>query len=115
MAVAWGRVVVEGYGKPFKDVMVHPGGAREWDWRRSDTTHDPGIQWADVEKLIREGATTVILSRGMAGRLKIAPDTLKRLGESGIRFFYLWTEEAVERYNELRETEPVGGLFHTTC
>jgi len=113
--VAWGRIVVEGYGIPFKDAMLFPGGAREWDWRRSETSHESGILWADVERLIREGATTVVLSRGMSGRLKVAPETLRRLGESGIRYFHLWTEDAVQRYNELRETEPVGGLFHTTC
>jgi hypothetical protein len=27
----------------------------------------------------------------------------------------LQTEAAVKRFNELRETLPVGGLFHSTC
>lgn len=33
----------------------------------------------------------------------------------GIQMYVLETEAAVQRYNELRETKRVGGLFHSTC
>lgn len=28
---SWGVTKVAGYGTPFKDVKLYPGGAREWD------------------------------------------------------------------------------------
>jgi len=77
---------VEGH-PPFKDAKVFPGGAREWDWRETGTRHVPGIQPTDVQELI----------------------------EHGIKVEVLQTEAAVERFNELRESVPVGGLFHSTC
>jgi hypothetical protein len=37
------------------------------------------------------------------------------LAEKGIEVEVLQTEAAVKRFNELRETLPTGGLFHSTC
>jgi hypothetical protein len=37
------------------------------------------------------------------------------LAENGIKAEVLQTEAAGERFNELRESMPVGGLFHSTC
>ena len=75
----------------------------------------PGIQPADVEELLEYGATVVVLSRGMTGRLQVAPETLQVLKDRGVTAHVLGTEDAVRTYNQLREKEPVGGLFHTTC
>jgi len=75
----------------------------------------PGIQPADVEELLEHGASVVVLSQGMTGRLQVAPETLKMLKDRGISVHVLDTQEAVDTYNELCKKEPVGGLFHTTC
>ena len=112
--VSWGRLEVEGY-PIFKDAKLFPGGARTWDWRETGTQHEPGIQPADVEELLEHGATVVVLSQGMTGRLQVDPETLHTLQDKGVLTHVLGTEEAVRTYNELSETEPVGGLFHTTC
>ncbi len=112
--VAWGRLEVEGY-PPFKDAKVFPGGASTWDWHKTGTHHVPGIQPADVEELIDRGAETVVLSKGYWERLQVCPQTLDLLAEQGISVEVLQTEAAVERFNELRERVPVGGLFHSTC
>jgi hypothetical protein len=112
--LSWGRLEVEGY-PGFKDAKLFPGGARAWDWRETGTQHVPGIQPADVEELLQHGATVVVLSQGMTGRLQVAPETLRVLEDKGVPSHVLGTEEAVKIYNELSETEPVGGLFHTTC
>ncbi len=112
--LSWGRLVVEGY-PPFKDVKVYPGGACAWDWNETGTRHSPGIQPADVRDLIDHGAKAVVLSKGIWERLKVAPETLRLLAESNISVEVLQTEAAVARYNALRETTPVGGLFHSTC
>ncbi|NIR62110.1 MAG: hypothetical protein GWO02_22835 [Gammaproteobacteria bacterium] len=112
--LAWGRTTVAGHGS-FKDAKLYPGGAREWDWRETGTRHVPGIQPADVEELLEHGARTVVLSKGVWERLQVCPETLEMLERGGVTFHVLQTERAVELYNRLCQTEPVGGLFHSTC
>ena len=106
--LSWGHIEVEGR-PPFKDAKVFPGGAREWDWGETGTHHVPGIQPADVQELIEHGAEAVVLSKGIWER------PLEVLAKKGIKVEVLQTEAAVQRFNELRESMPVGGLFHSTC
>jgi hypothetical protein len=113
-SLSWGHIEVEGY-PPFKDVKIFPGGAREWDWRETRTRHVPGIQPADVQELIEHGARAVVLSKGIWKRLHVCPETLEVLAKNGIQVEVLQTEDAVERFNELRDSIAVGGLFHSTC
>ena len=111
--LAWGRLEVE--GSTFKDAKLFPGGARAWDWNETGTRHEPGIQPSDVEELLERGATTVVLSKGFHGRLGVTPETLRMLEERGVAAHVRQTEEAIRLYNELRETEKVGALIHSTC
>jgi hypothetical protein len=111
--LSWGRLETE--SAVFKDVRLYPGGAEEWDWDETGTSHDPGIQPADVQRLLECGATVVILSRGFHERLGVAPEILSTLKERGIPAHVVQTEEAAQLYEELRETEKVGALFHSTC
>lgn len=112
--LSWGQIEVEG-GIRFRDAKLYPGGSWEWDWRETGTQHSPGILPADVEELLQHGAKRVVLSKGQQGRLQVCPETLRKLESKGVAVEILETEEAVRRYNALRETEPVGGLFHSTC
>ena len=111
--LAWGRLEVD--GSTFKDAKLFPGGARAWDWNETGTNHEPGIQPADVEELLERGATTVVLSKGFYERLGVTPETLRLLEERGVAAHVRQTEEAIRLYNELRETEKVGALIHSTC
>jgi hypothetical protein len=114
--LSWGRLEVEGQDAAFKDAKLWPGGAREWDWNETGTSHRPGIQPVDVEELIEHGAETVILSKGINERLQVKPETLAALEEQNVAVDVLQTEQAVERYNALQaKGEAVGGLFHSTC
>src|SRR5690242_613939 len=108
LAVSWGRMEVDGLpaGKDFK---LYPGGGREWDWSETGTRHSPGIQPADVEELLDHGATEIVLSVGMEERLDVDPRTLAYLDERGVPVHVAETTEAVEVYNELAATRPVGG------
>lgn len=112
--LSWGHIEVEGKDKPYRDAKLFPGGS-EWDWRENGTKHVPGIQPADVEELLKHGATEVILSKGIYEQLQVCPETLQLLNQRGIITHILQTEEAVRLYNELREKKKVGGLFHSTC
>lgn len=110
----WGRIETD-ENQQFKDVKLWPGGGREWNWKETGTRHQPGIQPADVEELLENGAKVIVLSKGMLEYLHTCPETLERLEKKGITVHVLQTELAVKLYNHLQETEPVGGLFHSTC
>jgi hypothetical protein len=112
--VRWGQMRVDGLGEG-KDFKVYPGGGRGWDWAETGTEHYPGIQLADVQELLDHGAIVVVLGQGMQGRLRVSPETVRLLQERGVAVHVAGTPEAVEIYNRLAETEPVGGLFHSTC
>jgi hypothetical protein len=105
---------VDGLGSG-KDFKLYPGGGRPWDWRETGTRHVPGIQPADVEELLEHGSKVVVLTRGMALALQTCPETLQLLSDRGIAVHVQETRAAVTLYNELAETEAVGGLFHSTC
>lgn len=113
--LSWGKIEVEGRTVPFKDIMLFPGGSRAWDWNETGTRHAPGIQPSDVEELLDRGATVVVLSTGMYERLQVCPETLLLLKDKEVEIHVLQTEQAVDRYNELSETESVGALIHSTC
>jgi len=113
--VSWGRLEVEGRAEPYKDAKLFPGGSREWNWRETGTNHVPGIQQTDVQELLDHGAKIVVLSRGMKECLEVPCETLELLKERQIPAHVLPTVDAAKLYNQLAETEPVGGLFHTTC
>lgn len=114
-SLAWGRIEVAGGSGPFKDAKLFPGGAREWDWGETGTRHSPGIQPTDVQELLDRGATTIILALGVWERLGVCAETKRLLEDREVPFEALPTNRAVERYNELAETEPVGALIHSTC
>jgi len=112
--LSWGRLEVA-REKRFKDAKLYPGGAREWNWNETGTQHTPGIQPADVEELLNHGARVIVLSKGINERLQVMAETVEMLENRGVDVHVLQTEKAVRRYNELRETQPVGALIHSTC
>ena len=114
--LSWGCLQVEGWDGQFKDAKLFPGGAREWDWSETGTSHEPGIQPADVEELLDRGATVVVLSQGFRERLQVCRETLRKLEERKVPVYVEQTGEAVRLYNELsKENEKVGALVHSTC
>ena len=56
-----------------------------------------------------------MLSKGVWKFLQVCPETLDALRSGDVTFHVHQTEEAVRVYNALRETDTVGGLFHSTC
>ena len=108
-----GRLNVE--GGSFKDAKLFPGGSREWDWNETGVRHLPGIQPTDVEELLEHGATVVVLSKGFHEQLRVCDETLRMLEDRDIPVHLRQTEVAVRLCNELRESERVGVLIHSTC
>ncbi len=112
---SWGEILIDGYEKPFKDVKLFPGGAREWNWNETGTDHTKGIQPEDLTELIEHGAEILIISKGMLNRLRLSEKAKIFLQSAGIEYFHLNTKKAVVTYNRLRIEKAVGGLIHTTC
>lgn len=112
--ISWGSIEVEGLGTG-KDFKLYPGGGRAWDWTETGTQHTPGIQPSDVEELLQKGAEVIVLGCGMNQRLKACPETIEFLKKRGITFHMIETKKAADLYNELAESQAVGGLFHSTC
>ncbi|MEE6261364.1 Mth938-like domain-containing protein [Plantactinospora sonchi] len=113
--ISWGRMVVDEVGEG-KDFKLWPGGGRPWDWTETGTRHEPGIQPADVEELLANGATRVVLAEGFEGQLRVDPATLRFLAERGVEVQVARTDQAVEIYHTLAvAAEPVGALIHSTC
>ena len=112
--LSWGKIEMDG-NQVFNDVKLFPGGCRKWNWKDTGTEHSPGIQYSDVQELLDNGANTVILSRGVLGRLKVSKELIDKLVSDGIIVHILKTNKAVKLYNELLKTEKVGALIHTTC
>ena len=71
--VSWGRLETE--DASFKDAKLFPGGAREWDWNETGTSHEPGVGPADVEELLDRGATALVIGTGFYGRLRVRSET----------------------------------------
>jgi hypothetical protein len=105
---------VEGFGAG-RDFKLYPGGARAWDWKETGTHHVPGIQPGDSQELLDHGSCIIILSRGMHLALQTCAETCELLRQQGVTYHIEETTAAVEHYNQLAETQPVGGLFHSTC
>lgn len=110
----WGRITAA--GRTYKDVMLWPGGAAEWDWTRTGTSHGTGVQAADVQALLEHGARHVVLSLGRQRRLAVHGDATALLDARGVSHDVLATDEAIACYERLRaDGVAVGALIHTTC
>ena len=97
-----------------KRVLTRPASRGETTYLTMASSHVFSL----TRKITRGCSRTskiVVLSRGMKECLHIPRETLDFLKEREIAAHVLPTAEAVELYNQLAETEPVGGLFHTTC
>jgi hypothetical protein len=112
-AFSWGRIEVS--GRTFRDARLYPGGAEEWDWRKTGTRHEPGIQLSDLEDLLERRPKTVILSRGMDLVLQVPQETIDAIRARGPEVIVLQSQKAVADYNERCVQEPVVALIHSTC
>lgn len=110
----WGQIV-DASGRVFKDARLFPGGAEEWDWRRTGTRHDPGIQAADLADLLAAKPDMIILSRGVDLVLRVPQATIDFAREHARSVLVLQSAEAVAAYNRVVMSERVVALIHSTC
>jgi hypothetical protein len=108
-------VIEDASGRVFKDARLYPGGAEDWDWRKTGTRHEPGIQVADIEDLLALRPALVILTRGVNLVLQVPERTLAWVRAAGSDVVALQSEEAVAEYNRRARRERVVALVHSTC
>lgn len=112
---AWGEIV-DVQGRRFKDARLWSGGVEAWDWRKTGTRHDPGIQVADLEDLVASKPDTIILSRGVDLVLQVPAATVEWAKGHAANVLVLQSEKAVEEYNRrVAAGESVVALIHSTC
>jgi acyl-coenzyme A thioesterase PaaI-like protein len=115
LSSSWGRIEIEGLGSG-RDWRLWPGGGGEWNWQVHDTGHWTGVAKEDVEELVERGATTVVLTTGRLGRLRVSRVLVDEYRQRGVRVIVVTTRRGISIYNELqRDGVAVGGLFHSTC
>lgn len=112
--LVWGRLETDD-GHIYADAKLYPGGSASWDWHMSGTDHVQGIQVQDIQELVEAGAKVIVMGKGIYGRLRVAGRIIHMLEQQGIKTHALPTSQAVALYNELAASEPVGGIFHSTC
>ncbi|MDB4956973.1 MAG: hypothetical protein JWO36_4542 [Myxococcales bacterium] len=110
----WGQII-DSTGAEFKDARLFPGGVEEWDWRKTGTRHDPGIQIADVEDLLLTKPDVIIFSRGVDLVLQVSQRTIDFAREHAADVLVLQSEAAVAEYNRRVPNERVIALIHSTC
>jgi hypothetical protein len=110
------EVRINGEVQSFKDCKLWPGGGREWRWKETGTHHNPGIQPADIEEVLKHGAEVIVMGRGQLDRLNVSAEVEALLRERGIPFHIEKTQKAVALFNKLSQAgKRIGGVFHSTC
>jgi len=106
----FGRIVIDNvvYNR---DVIIFPDRVRS-DWRRRDG-HNLALE--DLVEVLGGNPETIILGRGVFGRMKVSNDLRELITERGIELVVLRTEGASKAYNEMRERRRVVAALHLSC
>jgi hypothetical protein len=103
------RILDEEYSKDVKicgDRIVHP-----W-WRASG--HQVDVE--DVRDIVEHEPEVLVLGKGSPGLMQATSGLREMLRSRGIELIELPTDEAVQRFNALRdEGRNVCAGFHLTC
>ena len=106
---SFGRLTVDGEEET-RDVIVLPERVvRNW-WRRDGHA----LVLDDLDAVLDELPTRLIVGTGAQGQMKPDPATLAQLQERGIDVEVLRTDQAVDRYGSLNPAETAAAL-HLTC
>ena len=110
---SFGRMVIDGQNHE-GDLIVRPGISVN-SWLFDTESHD--VFPTDLEHLIDDSTTTLIIGTGYSGRANLTEETrtfINRLHAKGVEVHVLPTGEAVKRFN----ATPKKGLlacFHLNC
>jgi hypothetical protein len=107
----FGRIVIDGVAYN-NDCLILGGGVRPNWWRKQG--HVLSIE--DVQPIIEAKPQVLIIGTGASGMMKVPAEIQKLLTEHKIEIEMLSTARAVERFNELSQSEAnVAAALHLTC
>lgn len=108
---SFGKMVIDGR-EYTADLIIYPDGRirNSW-WRRQGHR----LTRKDIEGLVDENPEVIIAGTGVYGLMKPDQDLSARLGEKGIEFIALPTEQAVRVYSKISRKKRAGACFHLTC
>lgn len=94
-----------------RDVVVFRNRTAPGWWRKDGHSLSP----EDLCEVVAASPSTLILSRGALGMMRVPEETEKFLAAKGIRLVALRTGAAVEEYTRHADDPGVVGAFHPTC
>ena len=105
-------------GKEYhSDVIIYPesshGGCRvdgSW-WRREGHRVDR----ADLERVVKARPEVLVVGTGYYGCMKVPIETSEFLKDAGIELCAEPTQQACEKYNQLKGARNVAAALHLTC
>lgn len=105
-----GQIVID--GKSYRrDVIIRPNGVLpEW-WREEGHS----LVMEDLHAIIDPPPRVLIIGTGLYGRLQVPDDTMRELEGLGVEVITHPTEEACEKYNQIRVEGGVVAALHLTC
>lgn len=93
------------------DVIVFPNRVRDNWWRKEG--HVLNIE--DLDEVFAARPETLVVGQGAYGRMSVPAQTRQAIEDAGIEVISANTDEAVERYNEMREHGKIVAALHLTC
>jgi hypothetical protein len=107
----FGRIVIDGVAYN-SDCLILGGSVRAGWWRKKG--HMLSVK--DVQPIIEVNPDILVVGCGALGMMKVPAEIQKFLTEHKIEVEMLSTSRAVERFNELSQSEAnVAAALHLTC
>ena len=107
----FGEIVIDGTNYS-SDCLILGGCVRSNWWRKQGHS----VSAEDLETIISAKPSVLIVGCGASGLMKVPEKTRRVLQEHKIRLEALDTYKAVQRFNELSQTDAnVAAALHLTC
>lgn len=107
----FGRIKIDGKEYTSDVRIFKDGSVKDW-WR----IQGHSIAVKDIEELVKDKPKVIVFGTGAGGVMEIPEKIRKYIIQQGIELFFDTTDNAVNKYNELKKkgAEVVAG-FHLTC
>jgi hypothetical protein len=107
---SFGRIVID--KKLYTtDVIVFPDRVEDKWWRKKGHK----VYLADIGEIFKENPETLVVGTGYIGRMKVLPETKKRIESAGVQIVIEKTREACKTYNQLSKSKKTVAALHITC
>jgi len=110
-AYQFGKITIDGQAYR-SDVIIYPDRV-DADWWRKEGHK---LQVADIAEILEAKPEVLVVGTGAYGVMQVTPEVIEALQAAGIELLAERTEQACQRYNELREQgKKVIAALHLTC